>query len=60
MITSTANCKQTVFNNQSLPDLLREIADWLEGKSVWDILIESQMDENGEYYARIIEYDAER
>lgn len=57
MISSTANCKQTVFENSSLPDLLREIAEWLEANPiVWDIIIDPQVDEYGIYYARVIEH----
>jgi len=58
MISSNANCKQTVFESDSLPELLREIAEWLESNPVvWDILIEPSVDEYGIYFARVIEHD---
>ena len=58
MISSSANCKQTVFESDSLSDLLRQIAEWLEDNPVvWDILVEPQQDEYGIYSARVIEYD---
>ena len=48
--------EQVVIKNKDLPSLLREVADWVEKENVslWDVFIDSECDESGEIFARLI------
>lgn len=42
-----------VFRAASLPDLLREVADFVSDNFVWDIVIDPDEDDHGRYTANV-------
>jgi hypothetical protein len=58
MIFNVNYCKQTVFIGDNLPALMREVADFVEGKGVvWDVIVDAQRDRDGDYFIRVMEHD---